>query len=248
LKGLMVASFFAAFISTFNTHLNWGTSYVINDFYKRFIAPDRGERHYVLASRIATLLMACGITLSAFLTESIRDAFDFVLNFTAGVGVVHLARWFWWRVNAWSEITAMLASIPAYLLHGWVAKNLFHLPIGPYSTIYKLGFMVVATGLVWVPVTLLTPAVTPERLRDFFRRVRPPGPGWRRWGGEIQVAPESLSRYLLPWMLGLVFIYSWVFGLGMVLLGPRGVGWLTLGVGSLSLVWILRWVRREGDV
>ncbi|MFC1708374.1 Na+:solute symporter, partial [Planctomycetota bacterium] len=115
LKGILIASFLAAFMSTIDTHMNWGASYVVNDFYKRFLVRGASESHYVLISRLAGVVIVIGAGVAAFNTERIRDAFDIILNLTAGVGLVHLARWFWWRTNAWSEISCMIVSLPAKL-------------------------------------------------------------------------------------------------------------------------------------
>jgi Na+/proline symporter len=246
LFGLVIASFFAAFMSSVSAMTNWGASYVVNDFYRRFVKKGATEKHYVLASRLATLGIMLGTLISAFLTDSIGQSFTLVLKMTAGVGVVFLLRWFWWRVNAWSEIAALAASIPAVLLSNPVARAFGLVPDNELSSIWNLLFMVFGTALVWVPVTLLTAPVDPERLREFYRRVRPPALGW----GPIrdQVALEDLNAgramkadtglVIFLWLVGIVFIYAATFGIGQLLIGDRriGAGLSVLAVVSLAVI------------
>jgi len=177
LRGVLVASFFAAFMSTVDSQLNWGASYLVNDFYKRFVRKDASESHYVLVSRAATFLLAVIATGVAFFTESIGAVFTFVLNLTAGVGPVYLLRWFWRRVNAWSEIAAMSASLPLILFR----DRFFSLVGIPADPTLRLLYMVLGTAAFWVPVTLLTAPVPPERLEKFFNRISPAG-FWEREG------------------------------------------------------------------
>ena len=243
LRGLVVASFFAAFMSSVSAMTNWGASYVVNDFYRRFLKKGAAEAHYLKAARLATLGIMGGTIISAYLTKSVGESFTLVLKMTAGVGVVFLLRWFWWRVNAWSEISALLASIPAVLLSTPVA-HLLHLDPNEYSAFWDLGFMVVATGLVWVPVTLLTKPVDLERLQDFYRRVRPPAFGWRPIAALTEVKESGDTRLVLfLWFVGIAFIYSATFGIGQLLLGDR-----TLGAGllfaSVVLFAVIAWKVR----
>ncbi|MBI2898657.1 MAG: hypothetical protein HYY17_00585, partial [Planctomycetes bacterium] len=243
LKGLVIASFFAAFMSTVNTMANWGASYVVNDVYRRFLVRGREDRHYVRISRLATVLIMAGTVVSAYFTDSIGDAFTYVLQFTAGIGVVYLVRWFWWRVNAWSEIAAMAASIPAIFASSWVARKL-GLAVTEYSSLYKLLFMVVATAVVWVPVTFLTKPADRERLKEFYRRVRPPAWGWGPIRREIGAeGAEKMGPILLLWIIGVVFIYAATFGIGQLLVGSRALGAAMCAVAAAALAVILRKVR-----
>lgn len=232
LRGLVVASFFAAFMSSVSAMTNWGASYVVNDFYRRFLKKDGDESHYVLASRVATLAIMGGTILSAYFTTSIGDSFTFVLKITSGVGVVFLLRWFWWRVNAWSEIAALLASIPAILLEKRVAGALGVQP-NEYSSIWNLLYMVVTTAAVWVPVTLLTKPVAIERLQDFYRRVQPPAFGWRPIAEMTEIkTTEATGLVIFLWLVGIAFIYAATFGIGQLLVGDRALG-AGLVAGSL---------------
>jgi solute:Na+ symporter, SSS family len=244
LRGLVVASFFAAFMSSVSAMTNWGASYVVNDFYRRFLKKNKDEKHYLRAARLATLFIMAGTIISARLTRSIGGSFTLVLQVTAGVGVVFLLRWFWWRVNAWSEISALLASVPAMLLAKPVA-HLLGLAPDDYSSIWNLLYMVVATALVWVPVTLLTRPVDVQRLQDFYRRVRPPAFGWRPIAAITPIEKTDDTRLVLVlWLIGIAFIYSATFGIGQLLLGDR-----TLGAGLLAsavlLLGVIVWKVRD---
>ncbi|MHC4606823.1 MAG: sodium:solute symporter family protein, partial [Planctomycetota bacterium] len=247
LKGLLIASFFAAFMSTADTHMNWGASYVTNDFYRRFVRKRASEKHYVLMSRLFSVAIIGGAVLVAFFTDSIVEAFTFILMVTAGIGVVNLARWFWWRVNAWSEIAVMLASIPAVC---WKDAVLWKLGWVRNPLLLELLYMVVATALVWVPVTLLTRPVGEQKLIEFYRRARPPGPGWARIRKLVPDArpTTSLGEDIFLWLVGVVSIFGMTMGLGFLLVGSRLLGVWEL-VLSLGLLWfIIDRVRKSGAV
>lgn len=171
LRGVMIASFFAAFMSTMSTHLNWGASYFVNDFYKRFVRPRESEHHYVRAAQVSQLLLALAAMGVAFFTESISHVFTFVLNLSAAIGPVYLLRWFWWRINAWSEIIALAVSLPVILLR----PHFFHWSGLPENLIFDLGFMILGSAAFWLPATLATPPVSEERLLEFYSKVRAPG-------------------------------------------------------------------------
>lgn len=244
LRGLVVASFFAAFMSSVSAMTNWGASYVVNDFYRRFVRKGAKDAHYLLVSRLATLGIMGGTIVSAYLTKSIGDSFTLVLELTAGVGVVFLLRWFWWRVNAWSEIAALFASIPAVLLRDPVAHALGLAP-DDMSSIWKLLYMVVATALVWVPVTLLTRPVELERLQDFYRRVRPPALGWRPIAALTGVQPSGDGALVFGlWLVGIAFIYAATFGLGQLLVGDRALG-AALAAAAVALLGVIVWKVRD---
>ncbi|MBI4971494.1 MAG: Na+:solute symporter [Candidatus Omnitrophica bacterium] len=176
LKGLMIASFFAAFMSTISTHLNWGTSYFVNDFYKRFVKRDESEKHYVNVARITSFFLAAAGTGVAFCTDSIGQVFTFVLNLTAAIGPVYLLRWFWWRINPWSEIVALAVGLPVILSRPIIFK-LFGIP---HILPFELGYMILGSAAFWLPVTFMTKPVSPETIQNFFLKVRPPG----FWNGQ----------------------------------------------------------------
>lgn len=192
LRGLMVASFFAAFMSTMSTHLNWGSSYFVNDFWKRFIKPNASEAHYVRVARIVSVLLAIAATCVAFVTTSIGSVYTLVLNLTAGIGPVYLLRWFWWRINPNSEVVALAASIPVLLLRPFAFKFLGIETNPPFELI----FMIVGTALFWLPATFLTKPAPESVLENFYQKVNPPG-AWRKAAGSFSEWTSSLKLWVL---------------------------------------------------
>jgi len=237
--GLMVAGLLAAYVSTLSTHLNWGTSYLVHDFYRRFFAPGEKEAHYVWMGRLVTgllMLAAAGFTL---VLESARQGFELILSIGAGTGLIYLLRWFWWRINAWSEIAAMASSF--LMAVGFaVAGKLGH----EVPTHVSLLLTVAVTTIVWLAVTYLTPPTDPATLRSFYCRVRPAGPGWHDWRREsgCEASPDSLAHALAGWVAGCAFIYSALFGAGSFIYGRnlQAMLWLATFLVSgfaLTRVW-----------
>ncbi|HZZ26407.1 MAG TPA: sodium:solute symporter family protein [Pirellulales bacterium] len=234
LRGFMIAAFAAAYMSTIGTQLNWGASYVINDFYRRFVRRTAGERHYVVASQIVTvmlMLISLGVTFSL---GSISGAWKLLLVTGAGTGLVLLLRWFWWRVNAWSEVSAMAVA---------AAVSLFLQLSGPRwdsDDPQQFAFLMLATvGITtaaWLLVTLLTPPEPREKLIAFYRRVRPAGPGWKtiaKLADDSAEGPtESLALQFVNWFFGCVLIYASLFGLGEIIFKE----WIAGGVYLLFAV------------
>jgi SSS family solute:Na+ symporter len=214
--GLLVASLFAAYTSTIETHLNWGTSYLVLDFYRRFAAPNRSERHYLWISRVVTvgLMIACGVFTLALSTAS--EAFQLLLSVGAGTGLIYLLRWFWWRINAWSEIAAMISSFVIALGLFVARKN-----GAPISDTGALIGSVAATTIVWVGVTFLTPPTETDTLRRFYEKTRPMGRGWNhvRDGTALPPSSDSFSAALLGWTAGVTFVYAGLFGTGSFIYG-----------------------------
>ena len=209
-RGLILAGFFAAYMSTIGTQLNWGCSYVINDFYRRFIKSNASQAHYVRASRLTTLLLMILGGLVTFYLESIRQAWEFILESGAGIGLVLILRWYWWRVNAWSEIAAMVA--PAI---GFAYLKLFTNIVFPNSLFY----LVTWTTACWLLVTYLTQPEPLSHLTAFYRRVQPSGPGWRHITDAAHLpAPEPITPMLINWIAGWILVYATLFGVGTILL------------------------------
>ncbi|MDO8666434.1 MAG: sodium:solute symporter family protein [Gemmatimonadales bacterium] len=237
--GLMVAGLLAAYVSTLSTHLNWGTSYLVHDFYRRFLKRGADERHYVLAGRIVTALLMLCAALLTFVLDSARESFVLMLSVGAGTGLIYLLRWFWWRVNAWSEIAAMTSSF-AVAVAFFVAGKAGH----PVASHIALVSTVGATTLVWIIVTFLTRPTDRQTLLAFYRLVRPAGPGWRsvREEAGVEAAPDSLPQALLGWVLGCCFVYAALFGAGSFIYGrmAQGTVWLALfavsGIGLMRLL------------
>ncbi len=219
LLGFLVAAFLAAYMSTIATHLNWGSSYIINDLYKRFIKKDADEKHYVLVSRIVTLLLVILSSLVIRVMNSISGSWEFIIECGAGLGLVLILRWYWWRINAWSEIVAMVVPIFAYGVPLLVFR-IAH-PGETYVPFIKfpesLFFIAGVTTLSWIGVTVVTKPVAKEQLGAFYRRVLPGGPGWRRIREECAagiVAAEPLWRLLADWILGIALVYTSLFSIG----------------------------------
>jgi len=237
--GLMVAGLLAAYVSTISTHLNWGTSYLVHDLYRRFIRTDADERHYVNAGRLVTallMLLAAGMT---FLLESARTSFELLLSIGAGSGLLYLLRWYWWRINAWSEIAAMVVSFAVSI--GLFIAGKMGTPFAPNTVLLTTVF---ATTFAWITVTLATRPESEATLVRFYQLVRPAGSGWGPIPAKAGVgpSPDSISLQLLGWVLGCMFIYSTLFGLGSALYGnaPQaivfGVVWVVSGAGLIRIV------------
>jgi SSS family solute:Na+ symporter len=239
--GFMVAGIFAAYRSTIETHLNWGTSYLVHDFYQRFIRRGAGERELVFVGRCVTaLLMVVGVLLTLTL-DNAKNAFNLLLSIGAGTGLIYLLRWFWWRINAWSEVSAMLASFIVALAF-FVAAKLGH---GVDTTVMLLVTIAVTT-VVWVVVTFCTPPVPSAVLADFYERVRPAGPGWARIRREhaLPPSPDSLTLALLGWILGLAAVYGALFATGAFVYGRPLQGALWSAVAAAAVVGLLSTGRR----
>jgi Na+/proline symporter len=239
LKGLLVASFFAAYMSTISTQLNWGTSYVINDLYKRFVKPGAGERDLVRLSRVTTLVMMVLSLVATTLLDTISGAWAFIIEAGAGLGLVLILRWFWWRINAWSEIAAMVAALLSY---GYIrAATQVQFP----DTLY---YIVAVTTATWVAVTFLTPPTDETTLVSFYRRVHPGGPGW---GPIARLVPEvqgdtGLGTLLVDWAAGVVLVYASLFAIGKLLLAELAAGILWAGAAVVAAGVIYRDLSRRG--
>jgi Na+/proline symporter len=229
--GLMIAGMLAAYRSTIETHLNWGTSYLVHDFYRRFLNTGASERHYVMAGRITTALLMICAALLTFELDTAKGAFELILSIGAGTGLIYLLRWFWWRVNAWAEIAAMVSSFLIATGFAVAAKSGHPLP-----SHIVLILTVVATTIVWVTVALLSPPTDRATLVSFYRLVRPAGGGWKPVMAEAGVgpSPDSMAQSLLGWVMGCAFIYSALFGVGSALYGrtPQAAMWLVAFVVS----------------
>jgi len=238
--GLLIASFLAAFMSTISTHLNWGASYLLNDVYRRFIKPDATQRHYIWASRIATILVMAGAALTATFMGSIARAWEFIWAMGAGIGPVLIMRWFWWRINALSEITALASSIVVTVVFEVIAfvqtlqsgaeYALFSkAPViaGITFSIQHKALVIVPVSIIsWLVVTFVSQPVERERLRAFYQRVHPGGlwpDDWKqKWG------TQKISSHIFSWILGVIFIYGATFGIGAIIF----TNWIT-GLGLI---------------
>jgi Na+/proline symporter len=220
--GLMVGGLIAANSSTILTHLNWGASYLVHDFYRRFVRRDASEAHYVGAGRAVTLLLFLASSATVYLLDTAKDAFDIILQVGAGTGLLYLVRWFWWRVNAWCEIVAMISSfVTSVALLALVRGG------ASISTHVALLITVAVTTVSWLLAAYLAPETDREVLKAFYRKVRPFGPGWaavRAEAGKLESPQEreNIPLALLGWVAGSMAIWSSLFALGNYLYGRTG--------------------------
>jgi Na+/proline symporter len=225
--GLMVGGLLAANSSTILTHLNWGSSYLVHDFYRRFVRSDASERHYVLVGSLSTVVLFCCAAGLTFVLDSAGDAFHLIMQVGAGTGLLYLVRWFWWRVNAWCEIAAMVSSFlvsVAFL----VLKKIGIVSIGGLDVAsghMQLLLTVAITTICWVLAAYLAPQTDHKTLVEFYKRVRPAGPGWnhvKRLAGitdEAGVQRDNIPLALIGWMTGCSCIWSGLFAMGSYLYG-----------------------------
>ena len=240
LLGLVVASLAAAYMSTISTHLNWGASYIIDDWYRRFISPDREDRHYLRLARLATIGLIIFAGIVSLWLENALQAFQILLQIGAGTGLVFLLRWFWWRINAWSEISAMIISFLIAVYFQFVHTNI--LGLEPLEPSFQLVLGVLLTSIGWVTVTLLTPPASPETLKSFHQLIRPMGGGWRGAGLGLEPEPNGSSptAAFLAWFLGCIAIYGALFGTGYALYGRNTLSLLCITIAALAILWLFR--------
>jgi SSS family solute:Na+ symporter len=228
LRGLMMAGFLSAYMSTIGTQLNLGSSYLTNDLYRRFVKRDASDAHYVAVSRwmtVVALVLAAVVTL---FMSSVGEAWKYMLTLTAGVGLVMILRWYWWRINAWSEISALAASA---IVGSWCYLSGIVAGDDPNATAKRLLITVAATTVVWLVVTFVTKPESEATLTRFYARVRPSGGGW---GPIARLVPggseDKLGIALVDWIAGLGLVYGTLFGIGRIVLGDLGQGlaWIAL--------------------
>jgi solute:Na+ symporter, SSS family len=253
MKGILIVSFLAAFMSTIDTHLNWGASYLVNDLYKRFYRPNESETHYVLIGKIFTVILMVFSAFTAMKMQSISKAWEFIFSMGAGIGLVLILRWFWWRINAWSEITALGTSILVTIILEILAYNQTILEGKNYILFgsapilfgvtlqvhHKLIIIVPIAILAWLSVTFLTKPEPTKTLENFYKRVQPGG-----WWGPInknfkhELQPVSKGFFIL-WISGIMMIYGFTFGIGNLIFHNYSNAILLFGIACIGsfLVW-----------
>jgi SSS family solute:Na+ symporter len=253
--GLMIGGLLAANSSTILTHLNWGASYLVHDFYRRFIRRDATEKHYVRVGRISTVGLFLFASLLVFVLETAKDSFDIILQVGAGTGLLYLVRWFWWRVNAWCEVSAMVSSFGISVVLLVLRRAGIIVP-----THYALIMTVAFTTICWLLTAFWGPRTDTPTLVSFYRKVRPFGPGWKRIRAEAGISEaeasgkhENIPLALVGWAAGTATIWSALFMLGNFLYGRRTYAFILLVVflasGSILLGVINKlWSNREGSV
>src|SRR3954466_13005528 len=246
-RGFMMAGFAAAYMSTVGTQLNWGASYLVNDFYKRFLKRNESEKHYVMVSRLATVLLFLGAALVTMQLQTVEGAWKFLLALGSGTGLVLILRWYWWRINAWSEISAMIASFVVSLTAITAFKGRF--PAGDLrADAWVMLTTVAVSTVIWVAVTYLTAPEPDAKLESFYERVRPGGPGWAQVSERAGFGREQIPGGALAWtnwIAGIVAVYSSLFGIGKLVLGNVVAGLIMLFIAALAFSWIARSFREE---
>jgi len=242
LLGLLIAVFLAAYMSTIASQLNWGTSYIINDFYRRFIRKDADEKHYILISRIGmVVLVVFSLLMTRFVLTTISGAWEYILSASAGTGAVLILRWYWWRINAWSEISAMIT--PFLVIP--IVQNVYGM-VFP-MTLYPI---VAVTTVVWLSVTFLTSPVDREKLKEFYRKVHPGGIGWKSVSDELpEVKSDSgFKLVFVNWLFGVALIYASLFGIGKLIFQEYGQAFLYMMIVAISVAVIYRNLSQEDFV
>jgi solute:Na+ symporter, SSS family len=237
--GLVVASLVAAFMSTVSTLINWGASYLTNDLYARFMRPEATQKELVLAGRVASVLVATLGAMVAFYSDAVMTVFRLILAIGTGPGLVLILRWFWWRINAWAELAAMLAGF----MIGVGTTYIPIIQIGDFGL--QLMTITAITAAIWIPVMYLTPPESEEKLESFYLRVRPGGPGWARIRERTGVpAAQDLVCDIQRVLAGLMILFGLMFLVGGVLL----LRWGVAGVSGAMFVIGYLWLRRLGTV
>ncbi|HTE45287.1 MAG TPA: Na+:solute symporter [Gemmatimonadaceae bacterium] len=247
-RGFMMAGFAAAYMSTVATQLNWGASYLVNDVYKRFMSKTKSEKHYVTVSRWATVVLFLLSTLVTWQLSSVEGAWKFLLAIGAGTGLVLILRWYWWRINAWSEISAMLASFAVSAICFLTVPGRWFPAEDPRTDSVIMLITVAASTVIWLSVTFLTSPEQNAVLESFYRRVRPGGPGWARVSERIGFGREAIPGGALAWtnwIAGIVAVYSTLFGIGKLVFGDFGTGFILVVIAVVAFAWIARSFRSE---
>ena len=242
LKGLLIIAFLSAFMSTVSTQINWGSSYIVNDFYSRFIrrrnsfiSESVANKHYVFISRLATILIMFLSMISSYYIDSIQGAWKLLISIGAGTGLVYMLRWYWWRINAFSEISAMIAAFVGYLLSVYLE----------FDEAYTIIFTTLFTTVSWISVTLLTPPEPKEILLSFYKKVKPLGNGWSK---VTNSSNGSILPSLLNVFLGLITIQGFLFGTGKILLQETYTGILMLFAGITAMILLVRRININESV
>ncbi len=263
-RGFMMAGFAAAYMSTVATQLNWGASYLVNDFYRRFVRREAPESHFVTVSRLATLVLFGLSIIVTWNLTSVEQAWKFLIGLGAGTGLVYILRWYWWRINAWSEIVAMITS---FVIFTWLGGALglilsklgivssaealtpaFVVNSGANRDALVLFLTVVVTTVAWILATRLTSPEPSSVLEAFYQRVRPGGPGWLPVTSRLGIKPEPIGGGGVAWanwVAGVVAVYSTLFGIGKVIFGELGIGLVLLAIAVAAFAWIARSFKPE---
>ena len=231
LLGLVAASLIAAFMSTMSTQLNLGASYLVNDFYHRFIRPDATEKQLVRAGRLFTVVCIIGGGLGMLLTSA-GQAFTLLLMIGAGTGMIYILRWFWWRINAYTEIVAMISSI--------IIAGYFNFGNSALEGWQKIVIGALLTTVVWIAATYFTPPDDEETLRSFVKKVNPGGPGWAKYSDGVSTEPWPVPNGILSMVLGCTAVYGFLLGVGQLIYGHTDSGLMICGLGIIASIGLFK--------
>ena len=252
--GLVIASFFAAFMSTIDTQLNWGSSLFINDILRRFLWKEKSEKDYVRAARLSILFLAVLGALASFAVNDISFAWKLVISVNAGVGSVYIARWYWWRVSAWSEIAAMATAVLSTLVLALLARRPGFEGAAWLSFPYSTALTAALSVAVWVSATLLTRPVSSGHLIEFYRKVRPGGIGWKRVYSAVgsglpekKVSVKAGLKTLINILSGLVMTFGMLLGVGKLILGQNRAALILFLLVACSAVLLFFSMRRRDE-
>jgi SSS family solute:Na+ symporter len=244
LLGIVVASLIAAFMSTISTHLNWGSSYISLDFYKRFLKPTASEKELVNVGRISTVILMILAAIVALFLSNAKSAFEILLQIGAGTGSIFILRWFWWRVNAYSEITGMIVSFVVALIFEFADLGIE----GHEKLVYGVGI----TTISWVVVTLITKPTDSKTLASFYNTITPYGKGWNRFKKiaseeniPLKTTTDVFTIDFASMLLGILCIYTALFGTGYLIYGNTLGAILLLGISAISAFCIFKLWKRK---
>jgi Na+/proline symporter len=259
LLGLVLASLVAAYMSTISTHLNWGASYIVNDFYKQQINKNATDKQLVFVGRLSTVvLMVCSALFALVLTNALQ-LFDIILMFGAGTGLIFILRWFWWRINAWSEISAMfLSGLVSMILTFTSLGDYFFGDDGLMPSYVKFPMIVLITTIGWLLVTFATQPESKTVLQNFYKKIQPGGPGWIKVVNEakeenIDIVNTnegwSVPSGIMAMLVGCAFIYSIMFATGEFIYGAYTKAMILSGVALISgIILIKLWNKIKANI
>jgi len=252
LLGLVLASLIAAYMSTISTHLDWGASYIVNDFYFHQINPNASEQQKVNVGRLSTVILFLASAALALLLTNALQLFDFILMFGAGTGLIFILRWFWWRINAWSEISAIFVSgIVSVLFNMEIISSILFGETVLMPEYMKFPMVVLITTFFWLVVTFATPAEDKEVLLSFYKKTVPGGPGWKAVVGHEQIKSEgwSVPSGILAMLLALAMIYCLLFATGYFIYGNLELGTLLIVIALIAAYLLSKlWKKIRVDI
>jgi Na+/proline symporter len=246
--GLMVGGLIAANSSTILSHLNWGASYLVHDFYRRFLRPGQSEHHYVTAGRLATVLLFVVSSALVFVLQTAQESFNLILQVGAGTGLLYLLRWFWWRITAWCEIVAMVSSFSLSVLFVFLGRS-GH----TFGADQELLITVLITTVCWLITAYVGPQTDRSTLIEFYKKVRPPGPGWTAVRESAGISVKEASEWsesnniplaMMGWLSGTVLIWAALFTVGNFLYGRMGYAWSLLALSLVTGTILVRVIKR----